>query len=153
MRRTALLVLGLVAAGATLCLSLQAHAGTMAEATPAPTPAPNPEANQAMFFEGWNFKGNALTLQAGDEVPNLDKTRFGGWAERIKSLKLGTDVVVVMFVWFNYQGDCFVFRGANAGGVTGRYPDLSKYEQLSRRAKSVKVFLKTYPERVCQPSH
>ena len=153
MRRTASLVLGLVVAGAALSLSLEARAGALAEATPVPTPAANPDANQAMFFEGWNFKGNALTLQAGDEVPNLDKTRFGGWAERIKSLKLGTDVVVVMFVWFNYQGDCFVFRGANAGGVTGRYPDLSKYEQLSRRAKSVKVFLKTYPERVCQPLH
>jgi len=153
MGRTASLVVGLVTAGVTLSLSLEARAGALAEATPVPAPAPNPAANQVIFFDGWDFKGSSMTLQAGDEVPNLDKTRFGGWAERIKSLKVGTDAVVVMFVWFNYRDDCFVFRGANAGGVSGRFPDLSKYSQLSRRAKSVKVFLNTYPEQVCQPFH
>ncbi len=92
-----------------------------------------------------------MTLQAGDEIPNLNRSRFGSWADRIKSLEVGDDVVVVMWVWFNYGQKCWVFRGANAGGGTGRYADLSKYGQLAIKTKSVKVSLKTYPESICRP--
>jgi hypothetical protein len=58
----------------------------------------------------------------------------------------------VMFSWFDYGHECLVFRGANVGGVAGRYADLTKYGINAPKARSLKVFLKTYPEQVCRSS-
>ncbi len=82
MRGSVLLVSVLMVAGAATCLSLEVRAGVSPEATPAPTPRPGPEANQVTFFQARQFKGDSMTLQAGDEIPNLNRSRFGSWADR-----------------------------------------------------------------------
>jgi hypothetical protein len=151
MRKGFVIMLGLLVVVAVRPCSAQGQAAPVATANPGAVAAANPDVNEVIFYQGSNFKGDSLTLQAPEDVPNLDKTRYGSWSERIKSLKVGADVIVVMYSWSNYSNDCVVFRGTNVGGAAGRYADLTKYG-INARARSLRVFLKTYPEKACASS-
>jgi hypothetical protein len=151
MRKGFVLMFWVLAFFAVRPCSAQEQAAPVATA-PVAVAGANPDVSEVIFCQGRNFQGDSMTLQAPEDVPNLDKTRFGSWSERIKSLKVGTDVIVVMYSWFNYKGECLVLRGANVGGVAGRYSDLAKYGINAPRARSLRVFLKTYPEKACQSS-
>jgi hypothetical protein len=153
MDRALVIAVGLLIVVAAWPCSAQEQAPPVATTTQGATALTNPDVNEVILYQGRNFQGDSLTLQAPEELPNLDKTSYGGWSERMKSLKVGADVIVVMFSRFNYGGGCMVFRGGNVGGVTGRYPDLTKYRFDASRTKSLKVFLKSYPERICEPMH
>ena len=151
MRNATVIVLGFLTVVAVRPCSAQGQAPPVATVTQGATALTNPDVNEVILYQGRNFQGDSLTLQAPEDVPNLDKTRFGSWSERIKSLKVGADVIVVMYSWPNYSNDCVVFRGTNVGGAAGRYGDLTKYG-INARARSLRVFLKTYPARACESS-
>jgi len=123
--------------------------GWVGAQTPPPlTVRANPGPNEVILFEGRTYTGAALLYEAGAEVPDLEKLPVGRWGDRVSSLKVGADVVVVTWFLSEYQGWCQVFFGANAGGTSGRYPDLGA-SRWDNRIDSLKVFPKDTPDLPC----
>lgn len=111
---------------------------------PNPVPAAaEPAADEVIVFEGRLFQGASLTLKVGDELPDLGKTAQGNWDQRISSIKVGPDAVLILYSWYKFKRVCLGLPGVNSGG-SGRYSDLSTLKadnpfHLDDRARSLRV--------------
>lgn len=126
---------------AVIGFALVAMGVTVWAGEPAKPPHLNPTSSEAIVFEGVHFQGASVVFKVGDEVPNLSDIPEGKWVDRISSLKVGTDTVLVTWFAHDYTGMCKVFFGANAGGHSGRYDDLGNYH-WDNVIDSLKVFSK-----------
>lgn len=125
------------------------------EATPVPT-STEPAANEVIVFEKALFEGASLTLRVGDELPDLQHVGQSNWDQRISSIKVGADAVLVVYSWYHFKKYCLALPGANSGG-SGRYADLSKlrvrppFDRFDDQARSLRVVAKgTDLRRVCR---
>jgi hypothetical protein len=112
------------------------------EATPVPA-STEPAANEVIVFEKALFEGVSLTLRVGDELPDLQHAGQSNWDQRISSIKVGADAVLVVYSWYNFKNVCMGLPGLSSAG-SGRYPDLSRLKPGNRphfddRIRSLRV--------------
>ncbi|MGE5236242.1 MAG: hypothetical protein ACM3O7_07845 [Acidobacteriota bacterium] len=124
-------------------------------AVPNPVRAEDPAANEAIAFADPLFQGPAMRLKVGDELSDLRKTAAGNWAERISSLKVGSDAIVVLYSWFNFGHVCLGLPGTGSGG-SGRFADLSRIKSkdlpigFDNNSRSLRVVAKgTNLRKIC----
>jgi hypothetical protein len=113
-------------------------------------PMGNPNADKAFFFENTNYGGASVEWTKGTDVPDLTKwntTSGQKWNDRISSIKVGSDVRVLIYEHINYGGRCMTLSSSRD------YPDLrnqnaqlSGSETWNDRISSLKV---TPPTAVC----
>jgi hypothetical protein len=117
--------------------------------------ATEPAADEVFVFERHAFDGPMLRLKVGDELPDLRNTPSGNWDERISSVKVGADTMLIIYSWYRFSHVCLGLAGVNAGG-SGRYSDLSRLKaanpiHLDDRARSLRVVAKgTDLRRLCR---
>ncbi|MEW6336573.1 MAG: hypothetical protein AB1625_04135 [Acidobacteriota bacterium] len=129
-----------------VCAALICLVPARADEPAAPAPR-EPGPDEAVVFEDVTFGGASLLLKVGDELPNLTKTPEGNWDQRISSLKVGADAIVVLYSWFDFGNVCLGLPGTGTGG-SGRFADLSRIKpknlrfHLGDRARSLRVVAK-----------
>lgn len=79
-------------------------------------PAHTPTAMQLFVYEHTNYEGAFMGFTGLREEPDLRCYNTGGpgspnWNDRISSLKVGSDIKVVLFEHINYQGKSFTIPG------------------------------------------
>jgi hypothetical protein len=118
------------------------------EASPAqevaPAPAQEPAADEVIVFADPLFQGASLRLKVGDALPDLGRTKEGNWNDRISSVRVGRDAIVVLYAGHNYGNMCLGLVGGGYGG-SGQYPQLSTIKprnlpvHLDNRSSSIRV--------------
>ena len=86
-----------------------------------------PAENQVFFFEEGNYKGEWLDYECGKSIPDLSQVKLfnsrDDWNNRISSVKLGKNSVVILFENPDFKGESITLRGAGSRGP-GHYPTM-----------------------------
>ncbi len=103
----------------------------------------DPAPNQVILYEHKDYGGMSIRFAVGDQIPNLKNVRMGttNWNDKVYSVKVVANSILLAWEHANYQGQCIVFLGTNAGGA-GNYRRLSDYG-FNDKMSSLKVYDKS----------